>query len=126
MLKIILYNRYTVTFGTIGLLAIVWNAYVMFNNDGIIIGHVVTPNGVPVGNATVILSEKTLMTNTQLDRTTTDTEGRFEFSNHNIYHVYLEAYRDTTNSNASKSDYHLYFRGQNLYLPEPLQIMESQ
>jgi hypothetical protein len=125
MLRSVLYNRYTITFGTIALLAIVWNVYVLFNNDGIVVGRVVTSDGTPVENATVVLSEKTLLVNAPLDKAATDADGRFKFSGHGIYHVYLEAYKDGV-GRAYQKDYHLYFRGQNLHLPEPLQIKETQ
>ena len=125
MLRSVLYNRYTITFGTIALLAIVWNVYVLFNDDGIVAGRVVTSDGTPIENARVVLSEKTLLVNAPLDKTTTDADGRFKFSGHDIYHVYLEAYKDGV-GRAPQKDYHLYFRGQNLHLSEPLQIKENQ
>ena len=125
MLRSVLYNRYTITFGTIALLAIVWNVYVLFNDDGIVAGRVVASDGSPIQNAMVVLSEKTLLVNSLLDKTTTDTDGRFKFSGHGIYHVYLEAYKDGV-GRAPQKDYHLYFRGQNLHLPEPLRIKETQ
>jgi len=125
MLKSVLYNRYTITFGTIALLAIVWNVYVLFNDDGIVTGRVVASDGTPVENVTVVLSEKTLLVTAPRDKTTTDADGRFQFSGHDIYHVYLEAYKDGV-GRAPQKDYHLYFRGQNLHLSEPLQIKEKQ
>jgi len=125
MLRSILYNRYTITFGTIALLAIVWNVYVIFNDDGIVVGHVVTSDGSPVENATVVLSEKTLLVTSPRDKTTTDADGRFKFSGHDIYHVYLEAYKNGV-GHAPQKDYHLYFKGQNLYLSESLEIEKTQ
>ena len=125
MLRPVLYNRYTITFGTIALLAIVWNVYVIFNDDGIVTGRVVASDGSPIENAMVVLSEKTLLVNAPVDKTTTDTDGRFKFSGHDIYHVYLEAYKDGV-GRAPQKDYHLYFRGQNLHLTESLQIKEKQ
>jgi hypothetical protein len=125
MLRSALYNRYTITFGTIALLAIVWNVYVLFNDDGIVAGRVVDSDGTPVKNATVVLSEKTLLVNAPLDNTATDADGRFKFSGHDIYHVYLEAHKDEV-GRAPQKDYHLYFRGQNLHLPEPLRIKGTQ
>ena len=115
MLRSVLYNRYTITFGTIALLAIVWNVYVMFNDDGIVVGRVVVSDGSPVENATVVLSEKTLLVTSPLDKTT----------GHNVYHVYLEAYKNGV-GRAPQKDYHLYFRGQNLHLSESLQIEQTQ
>ena len=125
MLRSALYNRYTITFGTIALLAIVWNVYVLLNDDGIVAGRVVASDGSPVENATVALSEKTLLVTSPRDQTTTDANGRFKFSGHDVYHVYLEAYKDGV-GRAPQKDYHLYFRGQNLLLSESLQIEKKQ
>ena len=124
MLRSALYNRYTITFGSILLLAIVWNVYVLFNDDGVVTGQVVASDGSPVENATVVLSEKTLLVTAPRDKTMTDADGRFKFSGHDIYHVYLEAYKDGA-GRAPQKDYHLYFRGQNLDLPELLKIKEK-
>lgn len=125
MLRSVLYNRYTITFGTIALLAVVWNVYVMVNDDGIVAGRVVASDGSPVENATVVLSEKTLLVTSPRDKTTTDADGRFKFSGHTVYHVYLEAYKNGV-GRAPQKDYHLYFRGQNLNLSESLQIEKTQ
>jgi hypothetical protein len=125
MLRSILYNRYTITFGTIALLAMAWNVYVMVNDDGIVAGRVVASDGSPVENATVVLSEKTLLVTSPRDKTTTDADGRFKFSGHSVYHVYLEAYKNGV-GRAPQKDYHLYFRGQNLNLSESLQIEQTQ
>jgi hypothetical protein len=125
MLRSAFFNRYTITFGTIALLSIVWNVYVLFNDDGIVTGRVVASDGTPVENATVVLSEKTLLVTSPRDKTATDADGRFKFSGHDVYHVYLEAYKDGV-GRASQKDYHLYFRGQNLHLPELLQFKETQ
>ena len=57
----ILQNRYVVTFGLIGLAALLWNVYIAFNDDGVIEGRVVGPDGRPVAGATVILSERSLL-----------------------------------------------------------------
>ncbi len=125
MLRSALFNRYTITFGTIALLSIVWNVYVLFNDDGIVTGRVVASDGTPVENATVVLSEKTLLVTSPRDKTATDAAGRFKFSGHDVYHVYLEAYKDGV-GRASQKDYHLYFRSQNFHLPELLQLKETQ
>ena len=122
MVRNIIYNRYFVTFGMIALLAGVWNVYVLFNNNGIISGSIITPNGIPVENAIVVLSEKTLLVTIERDKTITDAQGQFKFSGHNLYQVYLKAYKGDDPEQVAQKDQHLYFRGQNLYLSTPLQM----
>jgi hypothetical protein len=124
MLRSVLYNRYTITFGIIALLAVAWNVYVLLNDDGIVTGYVVAADGTPIAGATVVLSEKTLLVTAPRDKTTTDADGHFTFSGHSFYHVYLEAYKEGV-GRAPQQDYHLYFRGQNMHLPEPMKIEET-
>jgi hypothetical protein len=116
-----LWNRYTVTFGGMALLAGLWNLYVISNNDGIISGRVVGPDGRPVEGATVVLSEKTLLVSAPRAKTTTDVHGSFRFSGHTLYHLYLEASKEGVGRMPSK-EFRLYFKGQNLTLREALRL----
>ena len=75
MLRTLLLNRYTLTFGCIAVIAALWNLYVAFNNDGIISGHVVSPDNKPVEGATVTLFQKTLYIAEPRDKTMTDKNG---------------------------------------------------
>jgi hypothetical protein len=116
-----LWNRYTITFGGLALLAGLWNVYVALNNDGIIGGRVVGPDGRPVEGATVVLSEKTLLVSAARAKTITDASGSFRFSGHRLYHIYLEASKEGVGRMPSK-EFRLYFKGQNLTLRGPLRL----
>jgi hypothetical protein len=118
-------NRYTITLGSIALLAAVWNIYAAFNSDGIITGLVVAPDHQPVSGATVVLSEKTLLVTIPRAQTHTNPDGTFRLTGHNLYHVYLEAYKEGVGRTPSK-EFRLYFKGQNLSLKKPLILTDSR
>ena len=114
-----LLNRYIVTFGSILIVTLVWNAFVVLNDDGIIRGRVVGPNGTPVEGATVILSERSLLVTAARDQVTTTANGAFEFRNHTFYRVWLEAAKDGVGK-YPQTEYRMYFRGQNMDVEKPL------
>ncbi len=114
-------NRFVITFGGAALLALAWNLYVSANNDGVIEGVIVAPDGNPVPGATVTLIERTLLVSQPRGSTTTDAEGRFAFRDHNLHRLYLEAAKEGV-GRLPQREYRLYFKGQNLSLQEPLQL----
>ena len=117
----ILLNRYAVTFGTVAVVALVWNLYVALNDDGIIRGRVVGPDGRPVAGATVVLSERTLLVTAPRDRVTTDADGRFGFTGHTFHRIWLEAAKPGVGA-YPQTEYRMYFKGQNMILDNPLQL----
>jgi len=117
-------NRFVYTFGGIALAALVWNIYVDFNNDGLIEGQVVDAKGAPVEGATVKLTERTLLVAQPRGTATTDTSGHFEFTGHQLHHLFLEASKDGVGK-ATPVEYRLYFKGENLMLRHPLQLSGS-
>ena len=118
-------NRYTITLGSMALLAALWNIYVAMNNDGIITGRVVDRNDQPVSGAIVVLSEKSLLVTASRAKTTTNTDGTFRFTGHHLYHIYLETYKEGVGRMPSK-EFCLYFKGQNLFLKKPLVLADSR
>ena len=118
-------NRYSITFGAMALLAGLWNVYVGLNDDGIITGRVVGPDNRPVERAIVILSEKTLLVSAVRAQTPTDANGVFRFSGHKLYHLSLEAFREGV-GRIPPREFRLYFKGQNLTLPQALRLEPSQ
>jgi len=118
-------NRYTITLGSIAILAAVWNIYVALNNDGIITGHVVAANHQPVAGATVVLSEKSLLVTIPRAETRTNSDGTFRITGHNLYHLYLEAYKEGAGRMPPK-EFRLYFKAQNLSLKKPLVLPDSR
>jgi hypothetical protein len=114
-------NRFVVTFGGAALLTAIWNVYIVYHDDGIIRGQVVGPDGVAVSGATVKLSEKTLLVSQARGQTTTDADGRFEFTGHRMHRLYLEADKDGIGRYGPR-EYRLYFNGENLFLDKPLRL----
>ena len=120
----VLKNRYTLTFGLAGLLALVWNVYVVFNDDGILVGTVVDRYNRPVAGARVVLSEKSLLVTAPRDEVATDAAGRFRFEGHSLYHLYLEA-GNGGGEGTARREVRLYFKGQNKVLRTPL-VLEAK
>lgn len=118
-------NRYTLTLGSIALLALTWNIYVALNNDGIITGRVVTPDQQPIGGATVVLSERSLLVAVPKGQAVTDEKGEFHFTGHALHRLYLEAHKEGVGRMPPK-EFRLYFKGQNLLIEKPLVLAESK
>lgn len=119
MLKSIFINRYTITFAISLGIALLWNIFVLFNDSGILTGRVVDGDNQPIGNAQVVLSEKSLLVTAPRDKVFTDPQGYFRFEGHRLYHLYLEASKSDLGSSSSK-EIRLYFKGQNKTLKDPL------
>ena len=115
-----LLNRWILTFGTIAIVTAVWNLYVVLNDDGVFAGRIVDAKGKPVAGATVKLGKHSLVAIHVSDETRTGEDGRFRFDGHTFYHVHIEARKDGVG--VSKTYHHLYFRGQNEVLSEPLRL----
>lgn len=117
-------NRFTITFGTIFVLVVIWNIYIAFHDHGLIEGRVVGPNGAPVAGATVTLSEQTLLVNQQRGKTTTDAEGRFQFTGHHMHRPYLRAEKDGVGQFGPRQ-FPLYFEGEDLILEKALKLAKQ-
>ena len=114
-------NRFVVTFGGAAIMIAVWNAYIAFNDDGIIAGRVVGPNGAAIEGATVVLSERTLLVAQPKGQAKTDAHGRFEFKGQKLHRLYLEAKKGGV-GHFGPREFRLYFNGENLVLKEPLEL----
>ncbi len=117
-------NRFVVTFGSVLIVAGVWNVYVSLNDDGRITGRVVGPDGLPVEGATVVLSERTLLVAQPKDNATTGPDGSFRFDGHQLHRIYLEA-RKPEVGRFGPREFRLYFKGENMDLDDPLQLQGS-
>ena len=119
-----LVNRFTLTFGGIAVVVLLWNLYVAGNNDGILTGQVIGPNGAPAAGAEVQLSEQTIVSLNKIAATTADDEGFFKFLRHDQHSVVLTAAKD----GFGKSDRYrvrLLFRNQNHTMHEPIRLNPS-
>jgi hypothetical protein len=115
----LLSNRFVLTFAGLALVALLWNAYVGMNDDGRLSGRVTNADGMPVADATVVLSRKTVTSVERVRETRTDAQGRFVFEHHDQYAVVLSA-RKTGVGSAPRRTLLLWFRNQNQELTTPL------
>lgn len=120
--KTYIFNRFTLTFGTIILAAIFWNVYVLLNDDGNIQGRVVDGSGTGVSQATVILSRETVTSVEKVNETLTDENGRFSFDRHGEYSIVMSASKGDLKS--TRYTIPLWFRNQNISLATPLVVKE--
>ena len=116
-----LINRVTITLGAITLAVLLWNLYVIANDDGILTGVVVGPDDAPVEGARVVLSERTIVSLEPIAETVTDAAGRFRFEKHDRHHVVLTAAKDGL-GDSGRIEVRLYFRNQNKELESPLRL----
>ena len=116
-----LINRFTLTLGGIAVVIIAWNLYVAGNNDGVLLGRVVGPDGSFVAHAEVQLSEQTIVSLNKLASTTTDGQGQFEFLRHDRHSLVLTAQKDGIGS-SGRYRVRLLFRNQNHRMDEAVTL----
>jgi Carboxypeptidase regulatory-like domain len=116
-----LINRVTITFGAIALVVLAWNLYVAANDDGILAGTVIGPEGEAMPGAEVVLSERTIVSLDPIAETVTDDQGHFQFTRHDRHRVVLTASKPGVGA-SGRLEVRLYFRNQNRELDEPLQL----
>jgi len=102
---------------------LIWNIHVRLNDDGIITGVVLTPEGDPVQGATVQLREQTLNLVKEPRTEQTDDQGRFIFTDIEMIDFVISAKKEGIGT-SKRHRYHLYFMRQNFELPEPL-VLEA-
>ena len=107
----------------VGLLA--WRIFVVRNDDGIIAGQVLGPDGAPAAGAQVELQEETINLLKPPVVETTDAEGRFRYENVQMIEFVIRARKDGVGVSGQRR-YHLYFKGQNFRVDEPLILSPDQ
>lgn len=108
----------------IAVLVIAWNAYVEFNDDGVVRGKVIDAGGLPVAGANVVMYAAGTVGSQPLRRVRTKQDGSFEFIGHGQHHFRLQA-TDVANRPGDSVDVRLYFRNQNLKIDLPLRLPEA-
>jgi hypothetical protein len=122
MIKLLLLNRYSFTFGATLILVLIWNLFIVYNDDGIISGRVVNIDGEPVQGARVTLYEKTLIVADPKMNMNTDGKGAFKFTGHTFYRIWLKAEKEGVGV-FPITEYRLYFRKQNKKFKEPFRLL---
>jgi hypothetical protein len=116
-----LFNRFTATLGVLVVVIGGWNLYVIANDDGVLAGRVVGPDGTPVAGAEVVLAEQTVAALMPLSRLRSDADGRFRFQSHGKHSVVLTASKPGFGA-SDRVRVKLLFRNQNTELSEPLRL----
>ncbi len=101
-----------------------WNMYVATHDDGIVRGEVLGPDGRPLAGATVTMMEQNFTTNSDRGKTLTRQDGSFEFTDNRSHNIQLRAEKPGV-GRSEVMVMRLYFRAQNVTLPEPLRITPS-
>jgi hypothetical protein len=114
----LVFNRFVLVPGAILAAALLWNLYVSFHDGGTVAGRVVDAAGRPVGGAEVLLLVLNVTTFADSARTQTDAEGRFRFTDNPSHHIQLQA--EAPSGRSERLTVRLWFRGQDLDLPEPI------
>ncbi len=114
----VLLHRFVAVPLALALLVAGWNAYIAFNDDGIVQGVVRDRSGAAVPGATVIFFERNAMYFEERRRTTTDDRGAYRFSELKTHIGQLEA-RTSDGRQSPRYLLRLWFRSQNT-TAEPL------
>ena len=93
-------------------IVVAWNAYISFNDDGIIVGEVRDKAGAPVPGATVVFFDRNAIYYQEKTRTTADAQGRYRFANLQVHVGQLEAVAPDGRK-SERRQVRLWFRNQN-------------
>ena len=114
-------SRWVIVPGVMTLVTLAWLAYVDGHNHGLIEGHVVDAAGRPVPGAVVLLLERGFVTHQERGRTTTDSQGRFRFTDNRSHSVQLEAAAAQL-GRSERRIVRLWFAAQDTRLAEPIKF----
>lgn len=98
-----------------------WKINVSLNDDGLITGIVVDSDGTPVPGATVHVQEKTINLLKPPVVAVTGADGTFRYEDMSIIEFVITAQAEDYGATEPRR-YHLYFKGQNFEIPEPLEF----
>ena len=112
-------NRYSITFGLIGLAVLGWNLYVAAHRDGLLTGRVVAADGSAIAGATVKVRERTMVSSEPRAEAKTDAQGRFRVEGLDYHHLLVEVEAQGFKP-LPRQSVRLWFRGQNRALEAPL------
>ena len=121
-LRPLLVNRTTITFAVIAISTALWNAYVVFNDDGILTGRVEFADGLPAAGLKVDLYKQELIGLEHLAAARTDAHGRFRFEQHGQHKPILEAVSPDGTKGPARV-VRLMFRNENRDLTDPMVIV---
>lgn len=124
-LRMLLFNRIVAALLAVAAVIAAVNVYVAFNDDGVLIGTVVGPDGHPAPGARVTLYKPALIGLEEIATRTTDKAGRFRFEGHNQHHPALQA-RLSGKGESELRRVRLHFRNENRQLDQPIRLEAMQ
>jgi hypothetical protein len=114
-------SRWVIVPGVMTLTILIWLAYVGSHDNGLIEGQVVDATGAPVAGATVLLFERGFVTHQERARATTDSQGRFRFTDNRSHSIQLEAAAPQL-GRSERRIVRLWFAAQDARLEQPLRF----
>jgi hypothetical protein len=102
-----------------------WNLYVARHDHGRISGLVVDASGHPDAGATVFLYEQQFTNQVERARTTTDAQGRFNFSTNRSHRIEVQALGQD-GAKSTRRLVRLWFRAQDRVLRTPLVLISAR
>jgi hypothetical protein len=118
-LRRLVINRFVLVPASIAVVILLWNAYVSTHDHGVVAGRVVDTAGRPVPGATVVLWVLNFTTYVEKTRASTDSAGRFVITDNDSHNIRLAAEKPGVGRSA-RVPVRLYFRAQDIELPDPL------
>lgn len=112
-LRRLVFNRFVFIVLVLSGLAVGANAYIADNQGEQVTGQVVTADGDPVSNTTLVLKKIRPLHSTEQETTRTDQDGRFVFENQTNLEYIIEV---ETEQGSATERRHVYFRGQSIHV----------
>jgi len=97
----------------LAVVVVAWNVYIAFNDHGVIEGMVIDRAGMPVAGATVTFFERNFIYYEEKQRTVTNTQGVYRFTDMKTHIGQLEA-RTDDGRKSERRQLRLWFRSQDI------------
>ena len=119
-----LLNRFVLVPSFLILLTVVWNAWVVTHDHGLVAGRVVDASGAPVEGAEVKLWVFNFTTFAEDASTTTKADGSFEFTSNPSHNIQVSAEKPGV-GRSPRIPIRLYFRSEDVVLKHPLRLSNA-
>ena len=118
-----LLNRFVLVPCALVIVAVIWNAWVLSHNHGVVAGRVIDASGAPVAGAEVKLWVFNFTTFVEQAATQTAGDGSFEFTKNPSHNIQLSA--EKSGVGRTRIPVRLYFRSEDIVLKQPLRLSDA-